>query len=236
MSWQAGSRRDRRGRDATLLVLAFPFGNHTKVSPSILPRAGGPPRPASSPQVGPAGLRVGRAALYPRTWRLGMLEQPPCECWGRPKRVAWGNPWIPIPTRSPWPWGSPVAEVVTGFTLLYTPRTPLCPRTALGHCWARRCVPAASTTWLWDPRRAPGGRGAGGRAGRLSACWWQPWLPRSGRERVSQQRSPTQHPQNWAHVPGHRALDGASEEGASRRPESQGSSTAPGDVASQGLP
>lgn len=101
MSWQAGSRRDRRGRDATLLVLAFPLGNHSKVSPNILPRARRPPRPATSPQVGPAGLRVGRAALNPRTWRLGVLKQHRRRCWGHPRWVAWGNPGIPIPTGSP---------------------------------------------------------------------------------------------------------------------------------------
>lgn len=97
VSWQAGSRRDRRGRDATLLALAFRFGNHAKVSPSILPRAGGPPCPAGSLQVGQVGLRVGRAALDPRPWQLGMLEQPP-RGWGHPRWVAWGSPGMPIPT------------------------------------------------------------------------------------------------------------------------------------------
>lgn len=160
MSWQAGSRRDCRGRDATLLVLAFPFGNHSKVSPSILPRAEGPPRPASSPQVGPAGLRVGRAALYPRTWRLGTLEQPPRGCWGHPKLMLW-------------PWGSPVAEVVTGFTLLCTPRAPFCPRAALGpvvcagspHDMALGAPPGTRGTWgRW--LRAGGSPGCLGPEGR----------------------------------------------------------------------
>lgn len=249
-SWQAGSRRDRRGRDAALLFLAFPFGNPNKVSPGILPppqpRAGGPPRPASSPQaeVGRAGARgrrgprVGTAAPYPWALLLRMLEQPLRGCWGHPEPGGLGQPGDPHPhgvPPPPRPRGAPVAAAATGFTLPVTPPdsaspSELPPRAAAGPCKARQvspwCCSGTPTRHPWDV-----GQAAEGRGGRLAACRWQ---LSSRRERVSsadithaaslEQGTPRAVCRDTE--PGM----GCTRKGAAGFPASGGSSPVPGDV------
>lgn len=202
-----------------LLFLAFPLGNHNKVSPGVLPppqaRAGGPPRPASPPQaeVGPAGARglwgpgVGRAALYPPALLLWMLEELPRGCWEHPEWVAWGSPGIPIPAGSPWPRGAPVAAVATGFALRSDPRAPLCPLSCRGLLLG----PAMRNS---APGPPPGTRGAQGRRGGQrgpAACPWQPPLPGPrGRGLLSRDHPHSipraRHP--MSPVPGHRGVRG----------------------------